>query len=159
VGENGKKGHQALRRLTQAGFTDVVNASGGYTSLERHERSVGFKNLSVGLSDLESKTLEQDAADVDKNVGENEPEVNDNPLAGTDPVVIDVRTPEEFDSGAYPGAVNLPLDELGNRIGDLGPFDRDIVVYCASGARSAYAQRILMQVGYSNVRNGGASWI
>jgi NADPH-dependent 2,4-dienoyl-CoA reductase/sulfur reductase-like enzyme/rhodanese-related sulfurtransferase len=155
VGENGKKGHQALRRLTQAGFTDVVNASGGYTSLERHERSVGFKNLSVGLSDLESKTLEQDAADVDKNVGENEPEVNDNPLAGTDPVVIDVRTPEEFDSGAYPGAVNLPLDELGNRIGDLGPFDRDIVVYCASGARSAYAQRILMQVGYSNVRNGG----
>jgi rhodanese-related sulfurtransferase len=51
--------------------------------------------------------------------------------------------------------VNLPLDVLGDHISDLGPLDRDIVVYCASGARSAYAQRILMQVGYSNVRNGG----
>ena len=155
VGDNGKVGHQALRRLVQAGFTDVVNASGGYISLERYERSVGFKNLGVGLGELESKTLEQDAADIDRKAVENEPETDDNPLAGSDPVVIDVRTPEEFAGGAYPGAINLPLDELGDHISELGAFDRDIVLYCASGARSAYAQRILMQVGYSNVRNGG----
>ena len=51
--------------------------------------------------------------------------------------------------------MNIPLDELGDRLQEFGPFDREITVYCASGARSAYAQRILMQVGYTNVSNGG----
>jgi rhodanese-related sulfurtransferase len=38
---------------------------------------------------------------------------------------------------------------------ELGSKDRDITVYCASGARSAYAQRMLMQLGYTKVVNGG----
>jgi rhodanese-related sulfurtransferase len=38
---------------------------------------------------------------------------------------------------------------------DLGNTSREIVVYCASGARSAYAQQVLMQRGYTNVKNGG----
>lgn len=154
VGENGKKAHQALRRLIQAGFVEVVNASGGYISLERQARAVAFKSLAVGLGDLEAKSLEDPSESVDEETPENSADSN-NPLAGNAPIVIDVRTPEEFVTGAYPGAVNLPLDELSDRIEEFGDFNREITVYCASGARSAYAQRILMQVGYTNVTNGG----
>jgi rhodanese-related sulfurtransferase len=71
------------------------------------------------------------------------------------PLIVDVRTPEEFRSGAYPDAVNIPLDELQARIGELGSKSRDITLYCASGARSAYAQRAMVQMGFTNVKNGG----
>ena len=47
--ETGKKGHQALRMLKGAGFGHVVNLSGGYISLQRHERAVGFKNIHLEL--------------------------------------------------------------------------------------------------------------
>lgn len=154
VGENGKKAHQALRSLIQAGFSEVVNASGGYISLERQARAIAFENLAVGLGDLEAKSLE-DSSDIEDDASTESAADPNNPLAGNAPIVLDVRTPEEYVTGAYPGAYNLPLDELGNRIEELGDFNREIVVYCASGARSAYAQRILMQVGYTNVTNGG----
>ena len=71
------------------------------------------------------------------------------------PIVVDVRTPAEFSGGAYPGAINIPVDEVQMRISEIGSKSRDITVYCASGARSAYAQRILMQLGFTNVKNGG----
>jgi rhodanese-related sulfurtransferase len=73
----------------------------------------------------------------------------------TGPIIVDVRTKEEFDYGAYPNAVNIPLDELGNRMSELGEKDRKITLYCASGARSAYALRFLKSNGYSNSENGG----
>ena len=66
-----------------------------------------------------------------------------------------MRTTDEFAGGAFPDAVNIPLDELPDRVGELGDKDREIIVYCASGARSSYAQRILTQMGYSDVENGG----
>ena len=73
-----------------------------------------------------------------------------------EPVIIDVRTVEEFEGGAYPDAINIPVDELMERLDELGDNTaREIIVYCASGARSAYAQRTLTQAGYSNVKNGG----
>lgn len=155
VGEYGKKAHQALRSLVQAGFNDVVNASGGYVSLERHERAVGFKNIKVGLAEIELKSLDE-CIETDEGITPEEAAHDDNLLAGNGSIVLDVRTPEEFVTGAYPGAVNLSLDELVHRMQELGSYERDIVVYCASGARSAYAQRILMQVGYKNVTNGGS---
>ena len=75
--------------------------------------------------------------------------------SSNEPIVVDVRTEEEFLDGAYPGAINIPLDEFGQRIDELGSKSRDITLYCASGARSAYAQRYLQQIGFTNVKNGG----
>jgi rhodanese-related sulfurtransferase len=75
--------------------------------------------------------------------------------ASSSPIVVDVRTREEFATGAYPEAVNIPLDEIQARVGELGGKSRDITLYCASGARSAYAQRALMQMGFTNVKNAG----
>ncbi len=69
-------------------------------------------------------------------------------------LVLDVRTPGEFSSGSYPKARNIPLDSLASRLGDL-PKDRAIVVYCASGARSAQAAKLLKKAGFAEVVNAG----
>jgi phage shock protein E len=69
--------------------------------------------------------------------------------------VIDVRSPGEFADEAYPGALNIPLNILEAKLGELGPKDGTIVLYCASGARSAQAARILKQAGFSDVVNAG----
>jgi phage shock protein E len=68
--------------------------------------------------------------------------------------IVDVRSPGEYQSGAYPGAVNIPVQELERRLGEL-PKDRPIVVYCASGGRSASAERLLRASGFADVVNGG----
>jgi phage shock protein E len=69
--------------------------------------------------------------------------------------IIDVRTPAEFRGGAYPKALNIPLDELGGKIDRLKPLDKPIIVYCASGSRSAQAASLLRKAGFSDVTNGG----
>jgi NADPH-dependent 2,4-dienoyl-CoA reductase/sulfur reductase-like enzyme/rhodanese-related sulfurtransferase len=147
--ETGKKGHQALRTLVGAGFRNVTNLSGGHTSLQRHARAIGFKTIKVGLLPIQSKSVEEQEEMVEKRV-----EVK--AVDSNSPIVIDVRTQQEFAYGAYPDAINIPVDELSFRIEELGDNpSREITVYCASGARSAYAQRMLMQMGYANVTNGG----
>lgn len=69
--------------------------------------------------------------------------------------IIDVRTPAEFRGGAYPKARNLPLDSLPGKLASLGPKQTPIVVYCASGARSARAAGMLREAGFTDVSNGG----
>lgn len=146
--ETGKKGHQALRTLLGAGFKDVTNISGGHTSLQRLARTVGFKHIQIDLLPVELKSMKEETAKVEeKPVAKAK---DDNSL-----LIVDVRTPEEFKDGAYPGAINIPLDELQMRIIELGGKSREITLYCASGARSAYGQRGLQQLGFTNVKNGG----
>jgi phage shock protein E len=71
-------------------------------------------------------------------------------------LVVDVRTPAEFAAGAYPGATNIPLDQIEKRLADFGDRKRAIVVYCRSGNRSGQAKVILEKHGFSDVTNGGA---
>ncbi len=68
--------------------------------------------------------------------------------------VVDVRSETEFRGGAYRGAVNVPLPALSGNLRRI-PKDRPVVVYCASGSRSAAAVRILKQAGYADVSNAG----
>ncbi len=71
--------------------------------------------------------------------------------------LIDVRTPAEFASGHLPKAQNIPLGELDARVAALKRED-DIVLYCASGARSTRAAALLRGRGYTKVANlGGMS--
>ena len=74
-----------------------------------------------------------------------------------DVLLVDVRTRDEFAFGSLPGAVNIPLDELREHLDEL-PKNRPVVLFCAIGLRGYLAQRILMGLGYRNVRNllGGA---
>jgi phage shock protein E len=68
--------------------------------------------------------------------------------------IVDVRTKDEFLDGAYPGAVNIPVHELTLRLGEL-PKNVPLVLYCASGARSAAAAQLLRRSGYADVVNAG----
>lgn len=67
-------------------------------------------------------------------------------------VILDVRTPEEFDLGAIDGAINLPVDDLRARYAEL-PRDKDILIYCRVGLRGYVAERILKQLGFDRVSN------
>lgn len=69
--------------------------------------------------------------------------------------IIDVRTPDEFADGHYEGARNIPVNVLGNRMDEVGPKDRPVVLYCASGARSAMAAKMLKASGFADVTNAG----
>jgi len=70
------------------------------------------------------------------------------------PFLVDVRTPQEFSTGHILGAVNIPVDELRTRLGEL-PRDRTITVYCQVGQRGYLATRILLQEGSSAVDIAG----
>ena len=71
-------------------------------------------------------------------------------------VLLDVRTREEHAGGHIPGSTLLPLDQLPSKAATALP-DRNakIVVYCASGGRSAQAARYLAQLGYTDVSDLG----
>ncbi len=69
--------------------------------------------------------------------------------------VVDVRSAEEFEDEHYPDAVNIPVNELPARAKELGEHDTPLVLYCASGARSGYAARLLAGAGYKKVVNAG----
>lgn len=70
--------------------------------------------------------------------------------------LVDVRTPDEFSSAHIPGAVNVPLGDLALRASSLGERDKPIVLYCASGTRSAAARSMLKGQGFTQVFNLGA---
>jgi len=74
--------------------------------------------------------------------------------AGKRPFLLDVRTLQEFDGGHIPGAVNIPVDDLRSRLGEL-PRDREIASYCQVGQRGYLATRIMLQAGLSAVNIGG----
>ena len=77
-------------------------------------------------------------------------------LAQPGAVLIDVRSAEEFASGALPGATLIPHDDIAARITDVVPDkNAPIVLYCRSGRRSSIAQDELQALGYTQVINAG----
>lgn len=74
--------------------------------------------------------------------------------AASRPLLIDVRTTREYEEGHIPGAINIPVDELRSRLGEI-PRDREVAVYCQVGQRGYVASRILNQTGYAAVNIGG----
>ena len=73
---------------------------------------------------------------------------------GDRPYLLDVRTAQEFAAGHIPEAVNIPVDDLRSRLGEL-PRDRRIAAYCQVGQRGYLATRILLQKGFSVANIGG----
>ncbi len=70
------------------------------------------------------------------------------------PAIIDVRTPEEFSAGSVPGAVNIPVDDLRQRLDEV-PADRPVATYCQVGMRGYLATRILRLNGRDAVNLAG----
>jgi len=70
------------------------------------------------------------------------------------PLLLDVRTAGEYELGTIPGAINVPVDELRQRLGEL-PRDRPIAAFCQVGQRGYLATRILLQNGFDVCNLGG----
>lgn len=91
-----------------------------------------------------------------------EPQALAERLDSADPqlLVLDVRSAAEFGEGHIPGAVNIPHDVIGERIAELGPAgERDVVVYCRSGRRSAIALAALKEAGFSRLFHLDGDWL
>lgn len=81
-------------------------------------------------------------------------------LAAGDAFVVDVRESREYRPGHVPGAVNLPLSLLPVRLPEV-PKDRQVLVICQSGGRSAQATELMRSVGIdaTSVAGGTGAWI
>ncbi len=69
--------------------------------------------------------------------------------------LIDARTADEYAGGALPGAINVPVQVIGEVIDQHAKTDETIVLYCRSGGRSDMAARILRSMGYTKAYNMG----
>ncbi len=75
-------------------------------------------------------------------------------------VVVDVRTPEEFKTGSVPGARNVPVDKVAEKMPDIKK-DKPLIVVCATGSRAGKAAAQLRSSGYGEVyvlAGGIAAW-
>jgi rhodanese-related sulfurtransferase len=80
--------------------------------------------------------------------------------SGKAPSVIDVRTPDEYASGHIPGAVNIPFDQVAQRIDEL-ETPQGVVLYCMIGPRARKGESALLAAGYEKVfhlEGGFAAW-
>lgn len=66
--------------------------------------------------------------------------------------LLDVRESWEYEQGALPGAVHIPLGEISERYGEIRP-EQAWIVYCHHGVRSSFAIRFLKSVGFKKLRN------
>ena len=70
------------------------------------------------------------------------------------PLLLDVRSAEEFAAGHIPGALNVPHDQAAARLEELQPYrQRGIVLYCKSGRRAGLAAEVLARAGFSRLRH------
>ena len=90
-------------------------------------------------------------------------ELNERIVAGSAPLILDVRSEGEFSEGHLPGAINIVhsefVDAPAEALDILGQDkDAEIVVHCFSGRRAAIAEEILVENGYTNVRHLTGDW-
>jgi rhodanese-related sulfurtransferase len=81
-------------------------------------------------------------------------------LDGEQILLVDIRTPAEIAQGAIPDALQMPMHLIPLRLNEL-PKDRDVVLYCRSGARSYQACAFMMEHGFPriiNLRGGIIAW-
>ena len=71
-------------------------------------------------------------------------------------IILDVRTQEEYDESHIPGAIVIPHDEITEKAEEvLTDKDQLILVYCRSGRRSKLAAEVLVELGYTNIKEFG----
>ena len=72
-------------------------------------------------------------------------------------VIIDVRTPHEYDNGRIPRSINIPVDRIPSNVERIRAMKKPVILCCDSGTRSNTAKNILKSAGIDEVYNGG-SW-
>jgi len=74
-------------------------------------------------------------------------------LLERDARILDVRNPEEFEQEHLENAINIPVAELDERLAELEPKNKPLIVHCAKGGRSARATGILTSAGFTEVHD------
>lgn len=151
-----------MTSLQILGYTNVRNMKGGIKAWNSEEFATTTDEFTVEADEAPEidedlhEAVDAQLAALPKNWGTVEAEDLNVELIDNPPdVIIDVRTPEEWDENGYiPGAVLMSLEELMS-YQDEWPEDMDanIVVYCKAGHRGNMAATILRTYGYTNVRN------
>ncbi len=128
--------HEAALRLGRIGFDNVAGHLAGGIDAARARPDVVRRGRRVTSAELAAA------------------------LRRRPPVLIDVRFPGEWAQGAIPGATNIPLDQLEERVAEI-PRGGPVAVYCQSGLRSSTAASLLEQAGFDDVLDligGYAGW-
>jgi rhodanese-related sulfurtransferase len=79
---------------------------------------------------------------------------------GTAPLIVDVRTPQEFAAGHIPGALNIPHDQIGRHLDEM-KSDRGVALYCMVGPRARLGEQKLLEAGIERVLHidgGFSAW-
>lgn len=76
-------------------------------------------------------------------------------LKNSSTILVDVRSPWEYEMDHIPGAKNIPLEELVDKAEEVKNFKSPVILYCRSGNRSGMAVNILKQMGLVDIFNGG----
>ncbi|HKB12571.1 MAG TPA: MBL fold metallo-hydrolase [Vicinamibacterales bacterium] len=120
---------------------------------------IGFDHIVGYLNDAGLRSLET-RPDLTARIDRVSPTLAAEEIGGGEPLAVDVRTPREHDEKAVPRSVNIPLNQLATRLGEL-PSDRPLIVYCAGGYRSSIAASLLQRHGFahvSEIAGGMAAW-
>lgn len=106
-------------------------------------------------SDKKQNVKSQDKPSAMKSItGKDLDEIQDKKSLENTPIIIDVRSLEEYRDGHLRYAVSLPLDEIQNSTGILDKYkEKPVIVYCRSGRRSKLAADILLKSGFTNITN------
>ncbi len=114
-----------------------------------------LKAIFVVFLSLISLSCAQNSSKSSMTINEFRSEMKNNPSL----IILDVRTPQELEGplGKIDGAINIPVQELSNRMNELSRYkDKDIAVICRTDNRSSVAVKMLLQNGYKakNVLGG-----
>ena len=114
---------------------------------ERHSMTGLFSRLSMALFFLAGSTIcMAGVTDI------SQVELMQRIKANQAGLILDVRSPQEYAEGHIPGAINIPHDQLGSRLAEIGSHkDKDVVLYCGSGGRVGIAVNTLRPAGFSKL--------
>lgn len=155
---SGHRAGMATSVLSGLGYDNVKAFSGGWKAWSAAAEEVETEANEAGSYDMSTVNPEMMAAAAEflNNIPEGFYAVGDidkfKGAMDAGAAVIDVREPDEYEAGHIPGAINIPLRELGANVDQI-PTDQPVFVYCQSGWRAALATGALHSAGYENARS------
>ncbi len=127
----------AYKTISDWGYKQVSILQGGFKGWEKASKQVAKGPAEKTITYVRKLMPgEVDITEFKEALAKLPPEV----------VILDVRTKSEAEKGTLPGAINVPLDELEQRLADV-PKDKKVLVHCTTGARAEMAYNVLKKAG------------
>jgi rhodanese-related sulfurtransferase len=160
---SGHRGGFVFAALKLLGYTNVRNLAGGLGGWKKAEFPVVTGSVPEAPAVLNSAAIVEDQAlfemlngflsELPEGFYSIKSDKLNEQLVDAAPVLVDIRTAEEFATGYIKGAINVPMQEIFASLDKLPAKEDKIVIYCASGHRGSIAAMGLRLMGYTNVLN------